>query len=300
MSNFGSTTCLLTSSANMNEDYHNEGLSPGYDSNTELFVEMNRKMNFPLWDSWRNNDADLDSDSDISDVDSCISESESEDGAWRAEGAWLREEAWSEEDSSDSESEDDQDSIKYVNVEAVSEAMTLIVDRPDLCDVTFLVGRNSTPVHAIRSIMSTRSRIFFQLILKAVKEASCSNSKKSKFGKKKRAVVSKPLVHISEEGVENFKKLVTYVHTGRIDIHAHDVAELMCLAHRYDLPDLLEICRNFLDTCTSICAIHSVLDTAKNLQGQDIAQKIVHKMSNRLSALETKKRQLFRKESSFF
>ena len=119
---------------------------------------MNRKMNFPLWDSWRNNDADLDSDSDISDVDSCISEPESEDGAWRAEGAWLREEAWSEEDSSDSESEDDQDSVKYVNVEAVSEAMTLIVDRPDLCDVTFLVGRNSTPVHAVRSIMSTRSR----------------------------------------------------------------------------------------------------------------------------------------------
>lgn len=119
----------------------------------------------------------------------------------------------------------------------------------------------------------------------------------------------------------------------------------MCLAHRYDLPDLLEICRNFLDTCTSTCAIHSVLDTAKNLQGHDIAQKIVQKvntkciyskhetwntigfvvsffnfidflhynvfinfisffpkfqMSNRLSALETKKRQLFRKESSFF
>ena len=68
------------------------------------------------------------------------------------------------------------------------------------------------------------NRIFFQLILKAVKETSCSNSKKTKFGKKKRAVVSKPLVHISEEGVENFKKLVTYVHTGRIDIHAHDVA----------------------------------------------------------------------------
>ena len=55
--------------------------------------------------------------------------------------------------------------------------------------------------------------------------------------------------------------------------------ELMCLAHRYDLPDLLEICRNFLDTCTSICAIHIVLDTAKNLQGQDIAQKIVHKVN---------------------
>ena len=32
------------------------------------------------------------------------------------------------------------------------------------------------------------------------------------------------MVHISEESVDNFKKLVTYVHTGRIDIHAHDVA----------------------------------------------------------------------------
>lgn len=133
------------------------GFSSGYDSNSDTNLKSNRRKNLLQWSPWRSND-DSDSDSEISDVDSCISESESEDeeGAWKQRGAWLNEEAWS--DSSDSESEDDADSVKYVNAEAVSEALTVVMDMPDLCDVTFLVGSTLTPVHGVKSIMSTRSR----------------------------------------------------------------------------------------------------------------------------------------------
>lgn len=63
--------------------------------------------------------------------------------------------------------------------------------------------------------------------------------------------------------------------------------ELMCAAHRYDLPDLMEICRNFLDSCTSTCAIYTVLDTAQRLQGQTIAQKIAQKVKLNISEFET-------------
>lgn len=65
------------------------------------------------------------------------------------------------------------------------------------------------------------------------------------------------------------------------------VVELMCAAHRYDLPDLMEICRNFLDSCTSTCAIYTVLDTAQRLQGQTIAQKIAQKVQLNISEFET-------------
>lgn len=62
----------------------------------------------------------------------------------------------------------------------------------------------------------------------------------------------------------------------------------MCAAHRFDLPDLMDICRNFLDSCTSTCAIYTVLDTAQRLQGQTIAQKIVQKVKLNKREFETK------------
>nr|XP_034329371.1 serine-enriched protein [Crassostrea gigas] len=295
MTDFGSTTCLLGSNRGGERETTPEGFSSGYDSNSDTNLERNRLNNFLQWSPWRSND-DSDSDSEISDVDSCISESESEDeeGAWKQRGAWLNEEAWS--DSSDSESEDDADSVKYVNAEAVSEALTVVMDMPDLCDVTFLVGSTLTPVHGVKSIMSTRSRVFYQLILKAVKESSHS-SKKKKSSKKHIGQTPKPTVHIPEVSVSIFKKLVHYIHTGRVDIKPYELTELMCAAHRYDLPDLMEICRKFLDSCTSTCAIYTVLDTAQRLQGQTIAQKIAQKMSERLTRLESRKKQMFNHEN---
>lgn len=38
------------------------------------------------------------------------------------------------------------------------------------------------------------------------------------------------------------------------------VVELMCVVYCYDLLDLIEICRNFLDLCIFICVIYIVFD----------------------------------------
>lgn len=65
-------------------------------------------------------------------------------------------------------------------------------------------------------------RVFYQLILKAVKESS-HFSKKKKSSKKHIGQIPKPTVHIPEVSVSIFKKLVHYIHTGRVDIKPYDL-----------------------------------------------------------------------------
>ncbi|XP_062575550.1 serine-enriched protein-like [Saccostrea cucullata] len=293
LNDFGSTTCLLGS--HDKSGAQNEGFSSGYDSNPEIDTETYRKKNADnsLHWTWREiNDAD-DSDSEISDTDSCISQSESEDESCGRKGAWFDEEAWSEDESSESE---DEDCMKFVNTETVREALNHVITMPDLCDVIFLVGPSLTPIHGLKSIMSTRSRIFYQLILKATKEAAGIASKKKKLKKNKSADVQKPVVNIHDVSVNIFKRMVEYIHTGSVDIAPQEVTELTCAAHRYDLPDLVELCIDFLETCSTTTTIYTVLDTAKRLQGDSIANKIVAKMTERLNRLEAKKTLRFRKE----
>ncbi|WAQ94852.1 hypothetical protein MAR_007323 [Mya arenaria] len=57
---------------------------------------------------------------------------------------------------------------------------------PDMCDVTFVVGERQVPFHAVRAILATRSRIFYDLILKHISmndaegKVNCKKIKKSK------------------------------------------------------------------------------------------------------------------------
>ncbi|XP_061178325.1 serine-enriched protein-like [Saccostrea echinata] len=286
LNEFGSTTCLLRSYDKSGA--HNEGFSSGYDSNSEIDIQINttKSPDDSLRWAWRGISDDDDSDSEISDTDSCISESESEDESCGRKGAGFTKEAWSEDESSDSE---DEDSMKFVNTETVREAMNHVITMPDLCDVIFLVGPSLTPIHGLKSIMSTRSRIFYQLIFKATKEAAGVASKKKKSKKIKPVENQKPVVNIPDVSVGIFKRLVAYIHTGSVDIKPQEVTELTCAAHRFDLPDLVELCIDFLETCTTTTSIYTVLDTAKRIQGHSIALKIVAKMTERLNKLETKK-----------
>ncbi|XP_056006705.1 serine-enriched protein-like [Ostrea edulis] len=269
---------------------HTTGFSFGYDSNSEVNDERNRLKVSESWHCRRANTDDT--DSDVSATDSCTSESDDEDGVWQQEGAWL-----DKSDDESSDSEDEEESMKYVNTETVSEALNYVMTMPDLCDVTFFVGSDFTPVHGVKAILSTRSRVFYQLILRATKELHDATSKLRKSKKKRNFIIQKPMVTISDVSVGIFTNIVRYIHTGRVDIKPNEVAELICAAQRYDVLDLVEICKNFLETCTSTCSIHTVLNSARKLQGHVIAQKIVVKMTERLNNLDATKAMLFRKEA---
>ncbi|WAQ94464.1 hypothetical protein MAR_006935 [Mya arenaria] len=43
------------------------------------------------------------------------------------------------------------------STKTLCESLKLILHMPEICDVTFLVGADNTPVHGVRSILATRS-----------------------------------------------------------------------------------------------------------------------------------------------
>lgn len=64
-----------------------------------------------------------------------------------------------------SSSDDDCDDVKfdnfraqYKNKDALCWQLSYITSLEELCDVTFLVGPNKTPVHGVKAILGTRSR----------------------------------------------------------------------------------------------------------------------------------------------
>uniref|UniRef100_A0A914X413 Uncharacterized protein n=1 Tax=Plectus sambesii TaxID=2011161 RepID=A0A914X413_9BILA len=45
------------------------------------------------------------------------------------------------------------------NFDALARDLRFLAGMPELCDVTFLVGENRTPLHGVRAILAIRSRL---------------------------------------------------------------------------------------------------------------------------------------------
>lgn len=50
------------------------------------------------------------------------------------------------------------DSMSFTNTADLCDDLRFIIGMPEMCDVKFLVGREKTPVHAVKAILATRSR----------------------------------------------------------------------------------------------------------------------------------------------
>lgn len=48
--------------------------------------------------------------------------------------------------------------MTFRSTETLCEDLMLVMDMPEMCDVTFLVGHNGIPVHGVRAILATRSK----------------------------------------------------------------------------------------------------------------------------------------------
>ena len=51
-----------------------------------------------------------------------------------------------------------QETMKFKSTHALCEDLKMILDMPEMCDVTFVVGPQQVPVYGVRAIMATRSR----------------------------------------------------------------------------------------------------------------------------------------------
>ncbi|XP_046553731.1 uncharacterized protein LOC124263198 [Haliotis rubra] len=62
----------------------------------------------------------------------------------------------------------------------LQDSLSLILNMPEMCDVTFLVGKEKAPVHGVKAIMATRSRYLYQLLLQHQKQSSLEQDKTKK------------------------------------------------------------------------------------------------------------------------
>ncbi|XP_014664555.1 PREDICTED: uncharacterized protein LOC106806909 [Priapulus caudatus] len=74
-----------------------------------------------------------------------------------------------------------QDSVRdtFESFETLSNDFAAAFKRSELCDVTFIVGKNKVKLHAVRAILGVRSRVFKEMLydnLKGIRSASLSST----------------------------------------------------------------------------------------------------------------------------
>lgn len=50
------------------------------------------------------------------------------------------------------------DVMKFSNTDSLCDSLKIIMQMPDMCDLTFLVGKKQVPIYGLRAILGTRSR----------------------------------------------------------------------------------------------------------------------------------------------
>ncbi|XP_033749670.1 serine-enriched protein-like [Pecten maximus] len=132
--------------------------------------------------------------------------------------------------------------IKYQNTSALCDHLKYILSMPELCDVTFLVGPTKVPVHGVKAILSTRSRVMYQLILK--NERGVAETKKSRKTRQSRLTIE-----VNKYQPEDFRKIVQFIHCGSVDVDSRSVAGLLCGARQFGLDDLKTACWDYVRRC---------------------------------------------------
>ncbi|XP_021360597.1 serine-enriched protein-like [Mizuhopecten yessoensis] len=134
------------------------------------------------------------------------------------------------------------DHVKYQNTSALCEHLKYILSMPELCDVTFLVGPTKVPVHGVKAILSTRSRVMYQFILK--NERCMKEAKKSRKPRQSRLTIE-----VNKYQPEDFRKIVQFIHCGSVDVDSRSVAGLLCGARQFGLDDLKTACLDYIRRC---------------------------------------------------
>ncbi|XP_071086624.1 serine-enriched protein-like [Haliotis cracherodii] len=109
----------------------------------------------------------------------------------------------------------------------LQDSLAFILSMPELCDVTFLVGRDEVPVHGVKAILATRSRSLYQLVLHHQRQSELTKITKKRFKKQKPSPYPNTLViHVPDYQVETFRRFITFVHSGKVKVDVNNVVAL--------------------------------------------------------------------------
>ncbi|XP_069128871.1 serine-enriched protein-like [Argopecten irradians] len=191
----------------------------------------------------------------------------------------------------DSESEDEATEVmSYKSTSALCEHLKYIVSMPELCDVTFLVGPTKVPVHGVKAILGTRSRVLYQLILN---QQHKKNAERSAFKKlRKSHSKSQVVIEVNKYEPEDFRMLMQFVHCGTVDIGVQNVAGLLCGAYQFGLDDLRSACWDFvrrsLDNFHGEDNAHALMASAFRYNQHKSTRKLVSKINKSLLEMDHK------------
>ncbi|KAH3706439.1 serine-enriched protein-like isoform X2 [Dreissena polymorpha] len=183
-------------------------------------------------------------------------------------------------------SSDEEQHMKFQTAHALCESMKLIIEMPEMCDLTFLVGPRDVHVYGVRAIMATRSRIFYDLIRKHMSIKNSEEKVQSKKGKSKDtapAGISWPsseklVIPVRKYDAEVFRLLVQFVHCGTVNINEDTVVGLFCGASQFDLRDLQRACLDFLERCVKLGRTEKILRQGHGYNQHSAARKILDKV----------------------
>ncbi|XP_045167806.2 serine-enriched protein-like [Mercenaria mercenaria] len=136
-------------------------------------------------------------------------------------------------------------SARVKSTHALCESLRLIMEIPEMCDVTFLVGPREIPVHGVRAILGTRSKVLYQLIIKHlnIRETGLKYAKPSPL----RHYGDRLTIPVRKYDAEVFRMLMQFVHSGTATISDSTVFGLLCGADQFELKDLEQACWEYMD-----------------------------------------------------
>ncbi|XP_041374506.1 serine-enriched protein-like [Gigantopelta aegis] len=167
-----------------------------------------------------------------------------------------------------------------------------------MCDVTFLVGKDKTPVYGLKSVIAARSSVLCDLILNRQRQyytGKSSSSRASKmwkflrFDKKKKPAKAKigrmststkleiPVSHFDENV---FRKLVFFLHLGHVTVTQDTLIGLLCAASEFKVADLSRACWEFLDRSLSLGHLTGIVQPAEQYRKHPAYQSITEKVQS--------------------
>ena len=245
----------------------------GYDS--PVYLNNEQQVNTKVKTHWNTRHADLSDDSDFS-SDESANDTFSDDGN-------------SSDDLDDLEDvQSTEDSMKVTSMKSLIDNIRFILSMPDLCDVTFLVGPQRVPVHGLKSILGTRSRVLFNMFVKQSKEEMNSKKKTKKSKGNQTGSANRTLIIIDSYDVDVFRTFVTFVHCGSAILDASTVVGLLCCATEFDIPDLKEACYEFVGQCMSTAITTVVMKETFRYGDHNVAVKLRQTVKDQQQQLQKK------------
>lgn len=175
----------------------------------------------------------------------------------------------------------EKEGIRFENRASLAHDLQFLANMPELCDVTFLVGRDRQPVCGVKAIMAARSRVFRRLLFAGNRKPGkkkVSSAKPPDGYIEKYDLRGNPVVVVMDFEPMVFKLLIDYIHSGSVMLQARSLLGLMNAADHYGLEDLKLACIRFMEHCITIDTVCCLLTSAEKYIQYKSTKILVQKM----------------------